>query len=428
MKTRIAYGTSGLEIALPDTVSTEVIEPHFTPGLADQDKALRDALRSPVGSAPLAELVGATDRVAIVFSDITRPTPYDIILPPLLSELSHLPDEQIIFFNATGTHRANTKEELTSILGPEIVRRFRIVQNDCEDQESHVSVGTTPGGNEIFILREFLECEVKIPTGFIEPHFFAGMSGGGKAIMPGLASLSSVQNNHSVAHMDHEKVRWGLTDGNPLWEELRDGALLTEPSFLLNVALNRDKEITAVFAGDFSEAHRAGCEYVRERAMVAVEEEFDLVLTSNSGHPLDLNMYQTVKGMSAARQIVRSGGHIIMAAECWDGIPAHGQYGRLLAEADTPQKLLSTLRTPGFIAQDMWQAQIHALVCEHAHVHFYSDNLSDEQIRTGFMEPTRDIGATIAELVAGTEVKRICVLPEGPMTIAYVGRPAAMRG
>ena len=307
------------------------------------------------------------------------------------------------------------------ILGPDVPGMYRIVQNDCDDEATHRYIGKTSSGNEIFVHSEFLDCDVKILTGFIEPHFFAGYSGGGKAIMPGMALLKTVQFNHRAAHMDHPKARWGITEGNPLWEDVREAARLAEPTFLLNVALNRDKEVTAVFAGDFEEAHKAGCAYVKEHAMSAVEEPYDIVVTSNSGYPLDLNMYQSVKGMSAASQIVKDGGVIIIAADCWDGIPAHGQYGRLLTEAESLDDLLARIRAPGFAVQDMWQAQIHALICKNAAVHFYSDNLTDEQIEGAFMTPCRDIGARVRELVKdrGKDV-RICVLPEGPQTIPYV--------
>ncbi len=420
MTVPIAYGSGTLDVDLPAGADSTVIRPVFTPGAVDEIAAVRDALRNPISSPTLGDTVRADDKVGIVFSDITRPTPYHLIIPPILEELAHLPDRNVVFFNATGTHRINSRDELVSILGEDVVARFRIVQNDCSVADDHEYVGTTAGGNRIELLKEFLECDVTIPTGFIEPHFFAGMSGGGKAIMPGLASLATVQRNHSVARMDHPDVRWGVTDGNPLWEEVREAALFANPSFIVNVALNRNKEITRVFAGDFLEAHRVGCDAVREEAMAEVDRPFDLVVSSNSGSPLDLNMYQAVKGMSAASQIVRDGGHIVMAAECRDGVPEHGRYGALLAGSRSPRDLLAKLRTPGFVEHDMWQAQIHALICERASVHFYSENLSEEQIRMGFMEPVRDIGALVARLVADGEVRRICVLPEGPMTIPYV--------
>jgi nickel-dependent lactate racemase len=421
MKTKLAYGKTGLEINLPDDANVTVVEPRYVDGLPDQAGAVRDALRQPIGSPPLKSLAKPTDKVSIVFSDITRPTPNHLILPLLLDELDHVPDEQIVLFNSTGTHRPNADAELRGMLGDKIVDRYRIVQNDANDRDSHVLVGRATSGNDVWIHREFVECDVRIPTGFIEPHFFAGFSGGGKAIMLGLALLETVMRNHSAKNIDSPLARWGMTHGNPLWEEVREAAAMVEPTFLLNVTLNRDKQITGVFAGDFGEAHAQGCAFVKEKAMIPVPEPFDIVITSNSGYPLDLNLYQSVKGMSAASQVVREGGSIIIAADCWDGIPDHGEYGRLRLEAESLKSLLETIRAPGFQRQDMWQAQIHALVCLKADVSFYSHNLSDEQIEGALLRPCRDIEATVAELLQKYGPgATICVLPEGPQTIPYV--------
>lgn len=423
MTIRLAYGKESISTELPDNIQLDVLEPQFAPGLPDQTRAVAAALQAPIGGRPLREIVRPSDQVGIIFSDITRPTPYNVILPAFFAELAYLPDENFVLFNATGTHRPNTPEELERMLGPGVVGRYRIVQNDCTDRESHRLIGTTRGGNDVWVHRDFLDCDVKVPTGFIEPHFFAGFSGGGKAIMPGLALLETIQRNHSAGHMDDPNARWGIVRGNPLWEEVREASGFAEPTFLLNVALNRRKEITAVFAGDFDEAHAEGCEYVREHAMAGVSARYDVVITSNSGYPLDLNMYQAVKGMSAASQIVKEGGDIIVAADCWDGIPDHGEYGMLLTSAGTPAQLLATIRSPGFAAQDMWQAQIHASICETTQVHFYSHNLTDEQIESAFMRPCRDIAERVREIAArksGEGPLRVCVLPEGPQTIPYL--------
>jgi len=343
MQVRLAYGRTGLNVDLPDDVHISVIEPRYVNGLPDQAGAIRAALRQPIGTPPLRELVKASDRVGIVFSDITRPMPNRLIIPILLSELDHVPDKQIVLFNATGTHRPNTAVELQSMLGSEIVARYHIVQNDARDRDSHVLLGDV-NGNQIWIHREFVECDVRILTGFIEPHFFAGFSGGGKAIMPGLALLETVLHNHSARNLDNPLASWGITHGNPIWDEIHAAAAMAQPTFLLNVALNRDRQCTAVFAGDWEQAHAQGCAFVRELAMIPAPAPFDIVIGSNSGYPLDLNVYQAVKGMSAAAQVVRPGGSIIIAAECWDGIPDHGEYARLLREADNLDSLLETLK------------------------------------------------------------------------------------
>ncbi|MGD8499554.1 MAG: nickel-dependent lactate racemase [Phycisphaerales bacterium] len=423
MKIKLAYGREGLEIDLPDCLNVDVVEPEYTEGLPDQVEAIRDSLIRPLDSEPLCDLAGQSDTVGIVINDITRPTPYNIILPALLRELRGVPDERILLFNATGTHRPNTEAELREILGDEILGRYRIIQNDAWDRPSHKLVGTTKSGNQIWLHRAYLDCDVRILTGLIEPHFFAGFSGGGKAVMPGLVSLETVLRNHGAKNMDHPKATWGVTYGNPIWEEIQEAVSLAPPSFLLNVTLNRDKKITGVFAGGFRGAHEQGCAQVRKNTMLAVKEPYDIVVTSNSGYPLDLNLYQSVKGISAAAQIVKEGGAIIAVADCWDGIPDHGQYGELLREAESPESLLKTIRKRGFARHDMWQAQVHASICRKAEVYFHSHNLERGQIEAAFFKPCSRVEDTIEELLRRYERNAaICVLPDGPQTIPHVSQ------
>ena len=423
MNIRLDYGKTGLEITLPDEATISVVEPKHLDAVADQFEAVRAAVRNPIGSPPLQELVKPGDTVGIIFYDITRPTPDHIMTPVVLEELeaAGVSREQITLYNATGTHRANTDEELRTMLGDEVVDNCRIVQNDANDKDSHVLMGATPSGNDVWIHKEFVESDIRILTGFIEPHFFAGFSGGGKAIMPGLALLETVMRNHGSQNIDHPKSTWGITHGNPIWEEIHDAAAFVKPSFLLNVALNRNKEITKVFAGDWEQAHEQGCAFVKDTAMAPVDEAFDIVITSNSGYPLDLNLYQSVKGMSAASQVVKQGGSIIIAAECWDGIPDHGPYGKLLRDAESVEQLLETIRDPDFVMGDTWQAQIQALISQKADVYVYSDGLDDDTIKSAMLQPCKSIETRVRELLKkyGPEAK-ICVLPEGPQTIPYI--------
>jgi nickel-dependent lactate racemase len=419
----LAYGRNGLRVRLPAGAAVTVLEPGHVQALADPRAALREALRRPLAGPPLRELARGAGQVGVAFSDITRPTPNHLILPAVLEELAAagVKPGQITLFNATGTHRANTAAELEGMLGADTARQYRILQNDARAADRHVRVGRTPGGNEVWVLREFVDCDLKILTGFIEPHLVAGFSGGGKVVMPGLCRMDTVLHNHGARNIDHPHSTWGLTEGNPLWEDVRAAARLARPGFLVNVTLNRDKAITAVFAGAWEEAHARGCAWVKERAMVPVERPFEIVLTSNSGYPLDLNLYQSVKGMSAAALVVKPAGGIIIAAECWDGIPEHGAFGELLRQAQNIEELLRTVRAPGYSREDMWEAQLLALVREKARVYMYSDGLSDEQIRSSHLEPCRSIETTISELLGEYGPgARICVLPEGPQTIPYL--------
>jgi nickel-dependent lactate racemase len=425
MRIKLAYGKHGLWIDLPDSWHVTVVEPTYVPGLLDPASALSEALQTPIGPVrPLAEVAGPADRIGIVFSDITRATPHHLILPAVLAELAHVSPENVTLFCATGTHRANTDAELRTMLGSGLVNRYRIVQNDASDPSTQVYVGQTSRGLDVWLNREFTECSVRILTGFIEPHIFAGFSGGGKAIMPGMAGLRTVLGNHGAEMIAHPQATWGVTHGNPLWEEIMEIAHRAGPSertFLVNVALNKRQEITGVFAGDLDAAHEAGCAFVKQTAMVPVSRPFDIVITTNSGYPLDLNLYQSMKGVSAAAQVVREEGAIIAAADCWDGIPEHGFYGQLLREASSPRDLLERVRAPGMLVQDQWQAQIQAQIQLKADVHVRSDGLTHAQIRSALLEPCALIEDTVAALLQKYGPgARICVLPEGPQTIPYV--------
>lgn len=420
MQINLAYGKGRLQAEIPQGIHTEIVEPRYVKGLPDQEGAVKKALEKPIKHLALSECIKSGQKVAIIFSDITRATPYHVMLPPLLKVLDKLPDKNIAFFCATGTHRPATEEELFTILGKEVCERFKIVQNNAPDPSGQKFVGTTSSGNRILLNKEILDYDLKILTGFIEPHFFAGFSGGGKALMPGMASLETVRNNHAIKMLENPNTRWGYTEGNPLWEEVMEAAELASPLFLLNITLNRDKEITGVFAGDLREAHKKGCAFAKDTAMAPLAEAFDIVISSNSGYPLDLNIYQSVKGMSAAERVVKKGGSIIMAAECWDGIPAKSDYETILKSVENVESLMGFIVKHEKDLQDTWQVYFQAMVQLKAKVYLYSE-LNASTVRSAHLEPVRDITSLVQELVEkyGPET-RICVLPEGPHTIPYI--------
>ncbi|MBK9139528.1 MAG: nickel-dependent lactate racemase [Verrucomicrobia bacterium] len=419
MKVSLAYGRSGLVVELPDDRTT-VVAPRHAPGLPDERSAFEAALRSPIGAPALADSVKPADRVCIVFTDSTRATPNERIIPWLLAALRHVPRDQITLLNSTGTHRPNTPAELAALLTPEVCSSYRVLNHDCHDRAALVQVGHTRSGAPALINRHLVEADRRIITGFIEPHFFAGFSGGPKGIVPGCAGLETVMSNHGAAHIGDPNATFAVTEGNPLWEELRDLALRIGPSFLVNVTLNERRQITGVFAGDLIAAHRRGCEFARESAMQPVAEPFDIVVTTNSGHPLDLNLYQGVKGMAAGARILKPGGLLILACECREGTPAGSPFDRLLRSAAGPEEILARVATPGFCAPEQWQAQIQALVQRRARVRLYSE-LPDEAVRAAHLEPCHDIAATVREeLNARGPAARVAVLPQGPLTIPYL--------
>ncbi len=419
MKVKLEYGRTGLMVELPDTV--EVIRSRYTQALSDEVKEIRNSLRNPIQAKPLRDWVTRSSKVVISHSDITRATPNSRLLPVILDELvdAGVPRKNITLLNSLGTHRFQTESELRAMLGDDIVDHYRCIQHNAFDDNSLVSLGNTSFGHPVRLNRELVEADVRILTGLIEPHFFAGFSGGPKAVLPALAGSESVFTNHGYHMIADPRATWGITEGNPIWEEMMEMALRISPAFLVNVVINSDRKITGVFAGDIRTAHSKGCGYVRESAMVKVNEPYDVVLTTNSGYPLDQNLYQAVKGMSAASQIVRQGGAIICAAACEDGLPDHGKYAALLAQAGSPRGILDMISKPGYSEQDQWQVQIQAMIQLKADVYVYSHHLTDEQITRALFKPCRDIPSLLNELMAQYG-KRVCAMPEGPQTIAYL--------
>ncbi|NMB46591.1 MAG: nickel-dependent lactate racemase [Firmicutes bacterium] len=422
MRVELAYGQTWLPVELPDGI-TDVVVPKFIEGVPDEVKALQEALREPIAARPVRELVESGDKVAIVFCDGTRPMPSHRVLPVLLAELETVPDLEIVLINALGTHRRNTEAELEKILGEDIVKKYKIVQSYCDEEDAYKKVGVSEQGYDIRLRQEYVDADVRITTGFIEPHFFAGFSGGPKLVGPGVASRDTIMNIHGPDLIGDPNSTWGLSykDSNPLSQAIMEVASLCPPDFSLNVTLNRNHEITGAFAGDLENAHQQGIEFVRKTAMQAVAEPYDIVITTNSGYPLDQNLYQTVKGLSAAAQIVKDGGVIIAAAECSDGYPNHGNYREMLLESPSMDCFLQHLREERYNVTDRWQVQVQALVHQKADIYLYTDGLTDEEIKNAHLQPCHDIAALVRDLVEERgEDTRICVLPEGPMTIPYV--------
>jgi lactate racemase len=426
METTLLYGKDGLTIEVPD--HAVIIEPKHLDGLADEEKAVREALQNPIGTPPLREMVKSTDRVAIVISDITRPTPNEKLVPWLLDELSHVPHENFVIINGTGTHRDQTEEEFVQMLGQWVVDHIKIINNHCHDKETLVNVGRSRFGCDVYLNKEYVEADFRIVTGFIEPHFFAGFSGGPKGIMPGIAGIETIQTFHNARMIGDPLATWGNMVDNPLQDMTREINGMCKPHFMLNVTLNRSKEITRVFAGELYEAHDIGCAFAKEHAMIRTDDRFDVVITSNSGYPLDQNLYQAVKGMSAAHKIVKQGGTIICAAECSDGLPSHGNYARILQMRKNPHEILEMINSEEFEMFDQWQVQKQAVIQVWADVYVYS-SLSAEEVEKAMFKHTADIEKTLEELAGKYgEDMSVAVLPLGPLTIPYVEEPVHSGG
>jgi nickel-dependent lactate racemase len=422
MKVSLAYGRSHIDIELPDDRTT-VIEPSHMNPVPDEWAAVIAALDNPESAPELKTQITPATKIVIVHTDITRATPNDRLIPWILAylESAGATRENITLLNGLGTHRPNTKAELEAMLTPDVVANYRCLNHEPENDDAHVQLGVTKTGVPALINRHLVEADVRIITGFIEPHFFAGFSGGPKGIMPGVAALKTVMSNHGAENIGDRRSTFGITDGNPIWEEMRDIALRVGPSFLVNLALNERRQITGVFAGDLIAAHKVGIEFVRAGAMQKVDGAFDIVITTNSGYPLDMNLYQAVKGMRAADLIVKDGGTVIIAAECCEGVPANSPHDKLLRSVKSGDELLEKLNTPGFVWPEQWQGHIQSLIQRRAEIQIYTA-MDDATVRSSHLVPCRDISAAVAEkLGPNPNGKRIAVLPQGPLTIPYIG-------
>ena len=415
----LQYGTGSLDLET-DAPHVSVIAPRFVPGLPDEAAAFHAAVRAPIDSRPLRDLVDAGDRLAVVIPDITRPLPSDRLLPWLFEAIPHVPARNVTILVGTGSHRANTPAEIERMVGRAVAATYRVVNHAAQDPSTLALAGRTADGRAVFLSKAYVEADKRIVLGFIEPHFMAGFSGGYKGIFPALADLDSIMHYHRAAVIADPLSTWGVLEGNPTQAQIRVNGALLPLHFCVNVTLNRRSEITGFYCGEALEAHRRGAAAAKAAAMVACDRPFPVVVTTNGGYPLDQNLYQTVKGMSAAAQIVQAGGYILTAARCNDGFPAHGNFKRLLVEHETPQAILDAVLAPGFSVHDQWEAQLLAMVLVRARAGLYSE-IPAADLRWAHVEAVSDVSARLAEeLHAIGRDAPVAVLPEGPMTIPYL--------
>ncbi len=417
----IAYGSTGVLVDLPAGCTTVVAPQHQAPP-ASTGEILRGALREPVAGPPLRDVVAPGQRIAVSICDATRPQPRREMVLALLDELEGISTrDDLVLLVATGTHRGNTDAELRAMLGDDLVDTVRVVNHDARDDDSLEWMGTHGDGVPVWLNRIWVEADVRITTGFVEPHFFAGFSGGPKLVAPGLAGLKTVLTLHDATRIGSEKATWALCEGNPVHDDVRAIAAATGVDYAFDVVLNREKEVIRAFGGSILAMHATARAVVQELSMQPVPDLFDVVVTSNSGYPLDQNVYQAVKGMSAAATVVKPGGLIICVAECRDGFPEHGSFREVLASADTPEEILAMISAREETVPDQWQVQVLARVLARARVGLHTTSLTDEQLRTAHLFLVEDVAAAVRdELERVGPDARVCVLPEGPQTIPYV--------
>jgi len=391
---------------------------HYTPE-ASPEALVEAAIASPIGSLTLAELAKGKKNVVLIASDHTRPVPSKVIIPPMLREIRRgNPDADITILIATGCHRGTTADELRSKFGDKIFNEEKIVVHDCDDTYNLVDLGNLPSGGRLIINKLAAEADLLISEGFIEPHFFAGFSGGRKSVLPGVCGRETVIYNHNARFINDPYARTGILDGNPIHRDMLFAAKAAKLAFVVNVVINAEKEAIFAVAGDVDAAHRKGCEFLNSKCRVKARPA-DIVVTTNGGYPLDQNIYQAVKGMTAAEATVKDGGVIVMLAKSSDG---HG--GASFHKTFKEQKDLNAMMQ-GFLATppektvvDQWQSQIFARVLMKASVIYVSD-AEDEIVRDLHMIPAKSVDEALelAKKMSKKEAPEILVIPDGVSVI-----------
>ena len=422
MKVEMRYGTGILPIEIPDKNVAKVLEISESTPLPDEVRAVREAIARPIASHSLAEIGKGRASACIVISDITRPVPNKVILPPMLETLEQtgIPREKITILIATGIHRPNDAEELETMVGSDIMKTYRIVNHFSQKPETHVYLGKTQNDTPVHIDKTYLEADLKITTGLIEPHLMAGYSGGRKAICPGIASIETMKVMHGPELMEHPKSAVGILEGNPFHIEATEIALMAGADFNLNVAIDKQRRITGVFAGDLVESHRVGAAFVEKHAKVTLPEAADAVVVSSAGYPLDTTFYQAIKGLLTAVEIVKQGGSILLVAACSEGIGSK-PFTDLIFKTDDLTAFVQGLYNPANFVIDQWQLEELAKVARKADIYFYTDGIPYHQRAKLFVHPLKSAQEGVEELLTlYGEDAQIAVIPEGPYVLAQL--------
>ena len=426
MRIKLDYGRTGLDVDLPaDRVVGPLAMRNAAP-LADATTAIRHAIDHPTGTPSLADLAHGRKSACILICDITRPVPNQLILPPLLRTLEEqgIPRDEILILNATGLHRPNQGAELEEMVGSDIVRHYRIENHFGKRLADHSFLGITPNGVPAYIDRRYVEADLKITTGLIEPHFMAGYSGGRKVICPGIAALETIKIWHGPKFLEHPKADCGFLEGNPVHEENTRIAKMAGCDFIVNVCIDGQRRITWVGAGDMEAAWMEGVRFVDTVVRVPVAEPTDVVLTSGAGYPLDTTWYQAIKGLCGALPIVKQGGTIVIAASLSEGIGSP-EFQQLIADNPDMPTFIRRILGKDYFVMDQWELEEFAKVVRRCKVKVVSQGLSPEELRRCHVEPVASVEQAVADSLAeyGPQA-RVAVIPKGPYVLPYVGSSA----
>lgn len=427
MKIELAYGRDGLEVDIPDGSRFDVAKPEQQEPIKDVMEELKRAIAGPVAGPPLAEIIkekgDQEPNACIVVSDHTRPVPSHLILPPLISRLkdSGIKEDRISILVGTGLHRPSRDNELRQMLGESIMDKYKIVMHDANDKNALETIGTSSRGTPIWVNKHFMEANLKILTGYVDPHFFAGFAGGRKAIVPGIAGAETIIENHSAGNIAHPRARFLKLEGNPIHEDSLEISKKVGVDFIVNVCLNDNHEVIKVAAGSLEETHSHLAAYMKNITSRTYPRYFDIVVVNNGGYPLDLNLYQSVKSMIIGECAVKAGGTIIATNELSDGFGSE-KFKEIIEKEVDPGALIGKLVRKEMVAESQWQVQTLARVLERAEVLVVSSLPESEfsNVKIGLKWVESFNTAMVDSLKKHGEDARILVLPSGPQLIPII--------
>ncbi|MCX6993833.1 MAG: nickel-dependent lactate racemase [Kiritimatiellaeota bacterium] len=425
MQITLNYGKTGLPLNLPDDWAITVIRKKPMPVLPDPPLAVRQALDAPVAARPLSVEARGYRSACIAICDITRPVPNALLLPPLTATLiqAGIPPDRITILVATGLHRSNEGEELRELVGDDsVLKTVRVVNHDARCDEDHVELGTTTQGVPVKIDRRFLEADLRIVTGLVEPHFMAGYSGGRKVIAPGIAHRDTITRLHSARLLEHPCAANCVLIGNPVHEAQLEIATMVGRVLAVNVVIDEQRRLSFVNFGEMIQSHAAAVTYMRGYAEIPVARRFQTVITSSAGYPLDKTYYQTVKGMVGALNILAPGGCLFIASECSEGMGSPefvASQKRLVA--GTPGQFLTALRAKPAAAIDEWETEMQIKAMKVGTIHLYTTGLSPADLALTGVMPVASLAEAIRRQVVACGDRRVAVIPEGPYVIPVPG-------
>ncbi|MDX2481187.1 MAG: nickel-dependent lactate racemase [Desulfuromusa sp.] len=423
MQVKLKYGKSGIELNYSATPNFQgVLYPKAVKPLADPADELKKSLENPIASASLQEIATGRKDAVIVISDITRPVPNRLLLPGILEPLERagVPRDCITILVATGIHRPNEGEELIQLVGREIAENYRVINHFSQQQDDMVLVGHVGDGVPAYVNKHYVNADLKILTGFIEPHMWAGFSGGRKSILPGISSVETLKYMHGPEMVAHPKTAYGVLEGNPFHEAGLEIMQKAGADFVVNVTLDTDKQVTGIFAGDPVTAHLQGVDFLARHCVKTLDQPLDFVVTTNAGAPLDCNLYQSAKGLSGVSGATREGGVILIATECPEGFGSQ-EYREVFEHATSPEVFIEKIMNKEFFVLDQWCAQETYQVRLKNEIWVYTDGIDVDTLEKFHLQPVSNLENAIEQLLTrfGRDA-RWAIVPDGPMLILRV--------